>query len=140
MFARLSLFAAVLLATSAMAAPIPPADHEDDPAIYAVVFSAEWCGKCKVLEPKLMPVMQSMMEDEDVQFVMLDFTDRETTAAAEYTASSLDLAEVYDDNKGKTGFVLLIRADSGEVLDTILSNDDTRSIRSKIQSAVASAS
>ena len=140
MFARLSLFAAVLLATSVMAAPVPPADHEDDPAIYAVVFAAEWCGKCKILEPKLMPVMQSMMEDENVQFVMLDFTNQETTSASEATAGSLDLAEIYDANKGKTGFVLLIDADSGEVLDTILSNDDTAGIRSKISSAVSSAS
>jgi len=140
MLARLSLFAAVLLATSAMAAPVPPADHEDDPAIYAVVFAAEWCGKCKILEPKLMPVMQSMMDDENVQFVMLDFTDRETTATSAEIAASLDLAEIYDANKGKTGFVLLVDADSGEVLDQILSSDDTAGIRTKISGAVSSAS
>ena len=140
MLARFSLFAAVLVAASALAAPVPPADRADDPAVYAVVFTAEWCGRCKVLEPKLMPVMQSMMEDEAVQFVMLDFTNRESTATSEETASALDLDEIYDANKGKTGFVLLVDAGSGEILDRILSTDDSDGIRAKIRSAVASAS
>ena len=137
MLARLSLFAIFLLAASATAAPAPPAD---DPAIYAVVFSAEWCGACKILDPKLMPVMQSMAEDEDVQFVRLDFTNRETAATSEATAASLELADLFAANSGKTGFVLLVDADSGEVLDTILSTDASLEMRAKIRGAVASSS
>ena len=143
----LSTLAALLFVTPtlATAAPVPtgpgvPAAVQADADVYAVIFFAEWCGACKVLDPNLKPVMRSLADDESVAFVMLDMTDKTTTAASAEKAGDLGLADVFGENVGKTGFVLLVDAESGETIGRIESRDATATIRTKIRDAVAAAS
>lgn len=143
----LALVATTLLASGATATPVPTSPGPDAPVaaqadvqVYAVIFFAEWCGNCKILDPNLKPVMQSLAEDASVAFVMLDMTDKTTTAASAERAGDLGLADVFGENAGKTGFVLLVDAESGEVIDRIESRDATATIRTKIRNAVAATS
>ncbi|MEM1115655.1 MAG: thioredoxin domain-containing protein [Bacteroidota bacterium] len=124
----LALFAAF----PASGSDAPPAD---DAEVYAVVFYADWCGNCRILDPKVMEVWPSFA-DEPIQMVKLDFTDAETTEAAEALAAEHGLSDVLAADAGKTGFIVLVDAESGEEVDRIGARDSVSEIRAKLTAAL----
>ena len=46
-----------------------------DTKVVAVLTYADWCGSCKILDPKI-KAMQAAMEKQGVEFVKLDYTDK----------------------------------------------------------------
>jgi len=57
-------------------------------------------------------------DDASVKFVTFDFTSDETTAASAAKAEALGMAELYAANAPKTGFALVVNAESKEVIGT----------------------
>ncbi len=47
-----------------------------DTKVVAVMTYANWCGSCKILDPKIQ-AMQAAMEKQGVKFVKLDYTDKD---------------------------------------------------------------
>ena len=137
---RLLLLAALVLAAAPARAVVSAPDAPADPEVVALVFAADWCGACKILDPKLTPVMQAAGADGPVRFVRLDHTDADARAAAAATAAELGLASLYADYAGQTGFVLLVDAASGALLDRIEARDSPADIDGKLRRAVARAS
>lgn len=109
-------------------------DTAEEPAVYALVFAADWCSTCKELDPKLQPVMTAS-GDLPVEFVMLDLTDEVTTAEAAATAESLGAADLFEANAGKTGYVALVSSETGEVVGRILATDSEEEMTQKLQAA-----
>lgn len=112
-------------------APQPDAD------VYAVVFYADWCGNCRVLDPKVMSVWPGF-SDRPIEMVKLDFTDAETTEASQTLAARYGLGDVFEADAGRTGFIVLVDADSGAEIDRIGSRDTAAQIRAKLNGALAS--
>lgn len=67
------------------------------------VIRADWCPYCKQLEPTMMDLMSEY--SGKINFVMLDVTNKETTAKAAATAKSLGLTSFFEANKKKTSTV-----------------------------------
>jgi Thioredoxin. len=87
------------------------------PAVYAVMMHADWCGACKALDPKVTQArVEAKLDDKDVLFVTFDLTDDMTKAQSAMMAASMGITEVYESNAGKTGFMLLVNAESGDKL------------------------
>lgn len=117
----------------------PAADAEaafsGKPEIVAATFASAWCSSCKVLKPKLAKVIPGF-KDEPVAFVEFDFTfganDDIRAEAEEY-----GVEEIYDRNKGATGFTILVDYDTGKILDTLTMNFSEGAMRSAIARALA---
>lgn len=109
-----------------------------EPDVLALVFTAEWCAACKVLDPKLRAARTSL-DEEAVRFVILDQTNADARREATASAREGGFADVYAAHEGKTGFVLLLDADSKEILDRITSSDSEAQIRQKVRRAIAAA-
>lgn len=109
------------------------------PAVYGVLFYADWCGSCKALDPKITQARQeAMLDTQDVLFVTLDLTDDVTKHQAALMAATLGISDVYESNAGKTGFMLLLNAENGEKLSQLTKKLEPGDIATRIQEAVKS--
>lgn len=107
------------------------------PAVYGVLFYADWCGSCKALDPKITQARQdAKLDTMDILFVTLDLTDDVTKHQASLMATTLGISDVYEGNAGKTGFMLLLNAENGEKLSQLTNSLETDVIAVRIQEAV----
>ncbi len=126
-----------------IALPLTSHGEEDStakPAVYGVLFYADWCGSCKALDPKITQAREEAeLDTQDVLFVTLDLTDEVTKHQAAMMASTLGISDVYESNAGKTGFMLLLNAESGEKFSQLTNKLEAADIATRIQEAVKSA-
>ena len=91
-----------------------------EPEVYVVKYYADWCGSCRVMDPVMEEAKEmANLDDSDALFVTLDLTDATTSKQAELLASSLGLGDYYAENAGKTGYMILVDTDTGEIEGTI---------------------
>ena len=108
------------------------------PEVVAATFSSSWCSACKILKPKLAKVIPGFAK-EPVAFIEFDFTFG-PRAELETEAERYGLTELYERNKGATGFTVLVDSDTGEILDTLTMNFSEDAMRAAIAQAIAIAS
>ncbi len=130
-----SVFLAVILSV------LPASAFAEDEARLAAVLSyADWCASCQVLDPKLEEV-RAAGPIEGVRFVRLDYTDR---TSANYFAQA-DEAGVGSAVRGhfqrgvRTGMLLLIDLDDGEVVGDVRRTATVEEIQAALRSAAADA-
>lgn len=102
--------------------------------LVVATFGADWCGSCKVLEPKVAELKTKF--GDNVQFVKFDLTDENTTADSMKVADELGLKSYFEANQGKTGFSGIYSADSkeqlGKLTKTLTVLEMEKEIRSKL--------
>ena len=105
-----------------------------------MLFYADWCGSCKILDPAIQKARgQSDLDNEPVLFVRLDLTDATKRYQAGLMANALGLSEFYDKNAGATGFLLLVDAESKEIIKRLTKTMDAKSITEEVRSAIEQA-
>ena len=137
-YALFAAFAAAFFMFARSPATSADAAYDGRPEVVAATFSSSWCSACKILKPKLAKVIPGFAK-EPVAFVDFDFTfgpRKELRAEADKFA----IGDLYERNKGATGFTLLVDADTGEVIDTLTMNFSEAAMRSAIARAIAIAS
>lgn len=72
-----------------------------------VVIRAQWCHVCQQLEPTMMELMKEY--EGKLDFVVLDVTNDETTAAAAEKAKSLGILSFFEANKKVTSTVAIFK-------------------------------
>jgi thiol-disulfide isomerase/thioredoxin len=107
----------------------------EPPTLLAVLFHADWCATCKVLEPKLEQVKRDF-PNESVLFTQFDLTDDFTTDQSAYYAASIGLEKIYRENANKTGFVLLIDGKNKKVLGKITREKTPEEMKSMLRRAL----
>jgi len=75
---------------------------------------ASWCPACKNIAPTLSQLGQQYAGK--VEFVVLDVSDKATTAQAEAKAKELGLSDFLAANKAQTGTVTIVNPATGQVL------------------------
>ena len=110
----------------------------ESPEMIAVKFHADWCGYCRAMGPAFID-LSNKFDYKPVLFVKLDFTNSSTSKQAEYLAAALGLDDAWAEYGGKTGFILLIDADTKTVLDKLMSTDDFKTMKAEFQAALAKA-
>lgn len=103
-----------------------------EPDLIAVAFVADWCAACKAMKPKLAAAMKASA-DSSCLFVNVDQTDRHSSQG-EYLLASLGLADLWKDNAGKTGFVLLVNPRSHEIVGRLTADQDVNHMTTTIRS------
>lgn len=129
--------AAVAVGAAFRSAKPVEAPFAGTPEVIAASFVSDWCGACKILEPKLSKVIPAFAE-APVKFVSLDFTFGNRPELAQRAAAD-GYSVVYARFAGATGFTLLIDAKSGEIIDRLTIIDSERSMRERINRALAQA-
>lgn len=108
------------------------------PNLVAAMFYSAWCSSCAVLDPKIRNVAPEF-DGRAVQFVKFDFTMGPTSALAE-RAEELGVRDIYEQNKGATGFMALIDSRNEAVLSTVYMTDSETEIRNALNEAIRRAS
>ena len=108
---------------------------EGDPQVIGLLMYADWCKSCKVLEPKLNDVKREF-EGRGVFFTRFDMTDDFTIEQSSLYASWVGLEDIFRDNEGRTGYMLLIDPSSKKVLAKLVKTQSTDEIRNSIQATL----
>lgn len=111
----------------------------EDTKVKAVLMYADWCGGCKVLDPKLKAV-QAAHPFKAVEFSKIDYTGKDK-AAFWAQAVALGVEEPVRTTLGnnpKTGLMILIDADDNTILNTITKSMSEAEITTALTDAAAS--
>ncbi|PHS29566.1 MAG: hypothetical protein COA85_00295 [Robiginitomaculum sp.] len=92
------------------------ARNQEQPVIRAVLFRADWCSNCHILEPILEKAM-AQTTDVPVELVTLDFTNAAKWDQSIEVALDHDVVGIYNAYAGITGLVVLTSVDTGERID-----------------------
>ena len=107
-----------------------------DAKLGAVLIYADWCGSCKVLDPKVEEVKGDTSFDNTF-FLTLDYTDKNIEAFYE-TAKAAgvdDPVRTFLNGSVKTGQLLLIDMDDQSVVDVVKKDMSAADIAAAIRKA-----
>ena len=109
----------------------------------AVLVYADWCGSCKILEPKLKMVRTALGEHNKMpglEFVTIDYTDKnKEDLFAQADAVGVGKAvRNYLGGTVSTGVLLLVDLDDERVVGTVTKDFGNLEIKSALKDAVSS--
>lgn len=100
-----------------------------------VRFTADWCGSCKVLEPKFQDAISQMDNKDAFELVTFDFTDDMSKAKSAAMAGETGLTDLYQSLAPKTGMAVLVK-DGAEAV-RITKTDSVEVIKAKLETFIA---
>jgi len=103
----------------------------------AVLVYADWCGSCKVLDPKIKKV-QSMGNIPGLEFVTLDYTAKDSqTFYAQAEAEGVgEAVKNYLGGTIKTGQLLLVDVDDQKVVGKVTKTLEPAEILTSLKDAI----
>ncbi|WP_162143725.1 thioredoxin family protein [Hellea balneolensis] len=101
------------------------------PDVYVVMFRADWCAPCKVVEPALGQALQSL-NDPDIEYVNIDIS-RGNGELNAHTVFDRGLVKQYNSWMGVTGFAAIIDGDTKRTLGCVNMTYDTQSMAMHIK-------
>jgi thiol-disulfide isomerase/thioredoxin len=96
---------------------------------------ASWCSACKNIAPTLSQLKQQYAGK--VHFVVLDVSDRSTTAKSEAKAKALGLGKFFAANKTQTGSLTIVNPATGKILAQHRNNPNQSDYTKVLNSALA---
>ncbi|MBD2188438.1 TlpA family protein disulfide reductase [Pseudanabaena mucicola] len=96
---------------------------------------ASWCSACKNIAPTLSQLKQQYAGK--VHFVVLDVSDRSTTAQSETIAKELGLSAFFAANKTQTGSLTIVDPSTGKILSQQRNNPNKDTYTKVLDAALA---
>jgi len=106
--------------------------------VKAILFYAENCGSCKVLDPRMKEALE-VVNKSKIDMIKFDFSNSDAIAATKTTATKMGLNETLQKYGAKTGFAVLLDHNGKEVTKFKVDHT-TADIASEMAKAIASAS
>ena len=113
MLRTLFAFAALLFAAVATRSDALPA-----PELYVVMFRADWCAPCKVVEPRLQAVLDDL-DDAEVEYVLIDISTPAHGEVGAHAAFDREIVPQYNRWLGLTGFAAVVDATTKQTLGCV---------------------
>ena len=126
--------------TSAKAPATITSALAEETRLAAVLVYADWCGSCKVLDPKL-EAAKAEGPIDGIEYIVLDYTARDDTAFFA-NADALGIGAPIRaklDGSIKTGILLLVDVDDSKIVGDLRKELSTTDIRNALVEAAASA-
>lgn len=96
---------------------------------------ASWCPACQNIAPTVSQLKQQYAGK--VNFVVLDVSDRASTANSEAIARELGLSEFFAANKTQTGSITIIDPSTGKILSQQRNNSNKSAYTRVLDAAIA---
>lgn len=125
----------VLLTAGAYSLTASKTAVSEEIEVLTVYMYADWCSACQNIKPKMEKAMREF-EDDPILFTKMDMTDDFTSHQSKLLATRIGVLDIFDKNEGKTGFVLLVDANTNEIIDKITTDDDEEGIIKKINASL----
>ncbi|MBL4854824.1 MAG: thioredoxin family protein [Robiginitomaculum sp.] len=94
------------------------ANAQQRPDMYVVMFRADWCAPCKIVEPNLDRALKTL-GDPGIQFINIDITDPFRSERSAHLAFDAAIVKQYNQWYGTTGFAAMIDADTKNTLGCV---------------------
>jgi thiol-disulfide isomerase/thioredoxin len=101
------------------------------PDVYVVMFRADWCAPCKVVEPRLSEALRSL-HDPRIEYVNIDISNNQGAWNAN-AVFDRGIVEQYNRWMGVTGFAAVIDGDTKRTLGCLNINYDANAMASHIR-------
>jgi len=101
------------------------------PDVYVVMFRADWCAPCKIVEPALGQALQTL-GDPGIEYVNIDIS-RGNGDLNAHTVFDRGLVQQYNSWMGVTGFAAIIDGDTKRTLGCVNMTYDTQSMAMHIK-------
>jgi len=101
------------------------------PDVYVVMFRADWCGPCKIVEPALNQALTSL-RDPGIEYVNIDISSGNGDLNA-HTVFDRGLVPQYNSWMGVTGFAAIIDGDTKRTLGCVNMTYDAESMAMHIK-------
>ncbi len=112
--------------------PAMTADTPEETELIALRMYADWCGKCRTLDPKVDEVKEEF-RGKGVLFAVFDQTDEIAQEQSILHARLLGLEHIQKEFGGMTGLLLLIDPETKDIMERITHTVSADEIRNKIQ-------
>jgi thiol-disulfide isomerase/thioredoxin len=94
-----------------LAAGLTPLAAAQAPALVVAKFHADWCSACRAMGD-VATDLANKHDGQPILFVTFDLTNETTRRQSEMRAAAMGLSALYDANRDKTGFLVLVNAQS----------------------------
>lgn len=112
-------------------------EKKDMATVYAVKFHADDCKASQDLNASATKVSQDCGMKDKVKFVTFDFSTEDAKMKSKEMAKEMGIEDVYAEYKGKTGFVLLVDADSKKVLEKLTAKQSAEDMMAVVHKLAA---
>lgn len=129
------LVVALLMTVAASSAARAESPAPDSPRLVAAVFRSAWCGQCRILDPRIEDVRREFA-GEPIGWVEFDFT-LGARRGLRQRAEAEGIAEIYDRLAGRSGFLVLMDRQSGQVIEIVTARYGRPQIRDALERALA---
>lgn len=106
--------AAITMATTASTA----AQVLRTPDVYVVMFKADWCAPCKVVEPNLQKAL-GQLRDPAIEYIEIDISNPGLSEVGAHRAFDRNIVPQYNQWLGITGFAAIIDGDTKQTLGCV---------------------
>jgi hypothetical protein len=108
------------------------------PDLVAIKFHADWCASCRRMGT-LFEDLTTVSENQPVLFTRLDLTDRSSRTQARYLMTMLGLGDVWEQTGAgeKTGFIVLVDADTKQVVGQLSADQDLKQMKAALQETLS---
>lgn len=132
----IAMFTLIISASIMAQADDPVGVNSDTPTV--ALFYADWCGSCKILEPKLEKAKAALKDKSEIDWVVFDLTNDETKAQSSSLAAAKNLSTLYAEHAPKTGFAMLVKGDRSGAPVMITKNDSVEEMQEKLNALIGS--
>lgn len=101
------------------------------PDVYVVMFSADWCAPCRIVEPRLNEALLNL-RDPGIEYVNINIS-RGNGDVNAHTVFDRGIVSQYNTWLGVTGFAAIIDADTKRTLGCVNMNYDASSMTMHIK-------
>lgn len=108
----------------------------DATRVLAVMFHADWCPTCKIIEPRLRNIEREFA-GQPILFTRFDLTDDFTIEQSARYAALLGLETYLEQSSGRTGYMLLLDRETKKVLGEVRVKMSDDEIRAALTNAIA---
>jgi thiol-disulfide isomerase/thioredoxin len=108
-----------------------------EPKVVGLMFFADTCASCKVLDPKIQAVKGEFVE-QPILFATFDHSNAVTKAQAAMLAAALGVGDVYKAQQKASGFLILVDPKTKQPIAKLTRDMSEEHIKTEINKALKS--